>query len=75
LDIYDINMHMIKFEEQINHMYDMTIDEYLYRDCPEKILNKNRNGLRQRYIQWMYENTQKGNELDYLYKMYNSLIH
>ena len=74
LEMYDIDMQMLKFEEHIDYMYEDTINEYLYRECPEKIFDKNRYGLKHKFIQWSYKNTERGNELDYLYKIYNSLI-
>ena len=73
LNLYDINRKISDFENQMICIYENIIANYLYRESPGEILDANSYNLPQKFLEWVYSNTDKGIQLEYLEKIYISL--
>jgi hypothetical protein len=74
IEQYDIYRQISEYNEELYEIYENIIKEYMYIECPVEILDANNYNLPQKFIQWAYENTQKGLKLDYIERIYHSLI-
>jgi hypothetical protein len=75
MNTYNLSIKTIDFEDEIYNMYEDVIKEYIYWQAPEKILDANSYNLPQKFLEWAYNNTDKGIELSYLNDIYIELIH
>jgi hypothetical protein len=80
IDEYDIHRKISEYHEELYQIYSATIKEYMEYECPGEILNTGLNmainisSLHEKFIQWAYENTEIGLELDYIERIYYSLL-
>jgi len=74
IEEYDIYREISEYNSELYEIYENSIKEYMYIECPVEILDANNYNLPQKFIQWAYENTQKGLKLDYIERIYHSLI-
>ena len=74
IEEYDIYREISEYNAELYEIYENSIKEYMYIECPIEILDANNYNLPQKFIQWAYENTQKGLKLDYIERIYHSLI-
>ncbi len=75
MNVYNLSLKTVEFEDEMYEMYENVIKEYIYWQAPGEILNANSYNLPQKFTEWAYKNTKKGAELDYLNSIYNQLIH
>jgi hypothetical protein len=75
MNVYNLSIKTIDFEEEIYYMYEDIIKEYIYWQAPGEILDGNFYNLPQKFLEWAYNNTDKGIELSYLNDIYIELIH
>jgi hypothetical protein len=76
IEEYDIHRKINDYHEELYQIYCSTIKEYMELECPLEILNLGltRDSLQEKFIQWAYENTETGLELDYIERIYYSLL-
>ena len=74
IEQYDIYRQISEYNEELYEIYENVIKEYMYIECPLEILDANNYNLPQKFIQWAYDNTKKGLKLDYIERIYHSLI-
>jgi len=72
---YNLSLKTIDFQDEIFDMYENVIKEYIYWQAPGEILDGNSYNLPQKFLEWAYNNTEKGIELSYLNDIYSELIH
>ncbi len=75
MDLYDLSLKTVNFENEMFEIYENVIKEYIYWQAPCEILDANDYDLPQKFLQWAYENTEKGIELEYLNSIYTEAIH
>jgi len=75
MDAYKLSLKTVEFEDEIYDMYENVIKEYIYWQAPGEILDGNSYNLPQKFLEWAYNNTEKGIELNYLNDIYTELIH
>ncbi len=75
MDEYNLSLKIVDFEDEIFDMYEDVIKEYIYCQAPGEIFDKNSYNLPQKFLEWVYNNTEKGVELNYLNDIYSELIH
>ncbi len=75
MDAYSLSIKTVNFENEMFDMYENVIKEYIYWEAPGEILDANSYNLPQKFVQWAYENTEKGIELDYLNSIYTEVTH
>ena len=75
MDLYDLSLKTVDFENEMFEIYENVIKEYIYWQAPCEILDANDYDLPQKFLQWAYENTEKGIELEYLNSIYTEAIH
>ena len=74
IEEYDIDMHIDEFKNKLYIMYEEVIEEFIKIDCPLEFLNKNSHNLHIRFIDWVYENTKLGKQLEYIKNIYDSIF-
>ena len=72
IEEYDINMRIDEFKNKLYTMYNDVIEEFIKIDCPLEFLNKDSYNLNIRFIDWVYENTKLGKQLEYIKNIYDS---
>lgn len=70
LEEYDISRRVLDFEEEVFGIYHDVVENYMYWEAPGEILNGNNYDLSHKFLQWIYSNTDKGIELEYLEQIY-----
>lgn len=71
---YNIERRVDDYREQLMDIYLTTVHDFLEYDCPLDIFDNNRYCLSNNFINWAYNNTEYGIELEYINKIYNKLI-
>jgi hypothetical protein len=72
IEEYDIELHIDEFKSILYTMYNDVIEEFIKIDCPLEFLNKDSYNLNTRFIDWVYENTKLGKQLEYIKNIYDS---
>jgi hypothetical protein len=73
IEDYDIHRQINEYYDELTEIYDDVVKDYLKYECPLEILDKDRNFLVTDFIEWAYTNTDRGLELEYIEKIYNSI--
>ena len=73
IEDYDIHRQINDYYSELTEIYDNVVKEYLKYECPLEILDKDRNFLVTNFIEWAYNNTDRGLELEYIEQIYNSI--
>ena len=71
IEYYDIQYKIDEFKKIIYEMYIDIIEEFIEIDCPLEFFNKNDRLLHIKFIDWVYDNTDKGIELEYISNIYD----
>ena len=71
IEDYDIHRQINDYRDELIEIYNEVIKDYLKYECPLNILDQDRNFLITNFVEWAYENTDRGLELDYIEKIYN----
>ena len=74
IEEFDVYRKISDYEEELYQIYENVITEYMNNESPLEILDANYYNLPQKFIEWAYINTEKGIQLDYIEKIYHSLI-
>ena len=73
IEDYDIHRQINDYHNELIEIYNEVVKDYLKYECPLGILDQDRNFLSTNFVEWAYENTDRGLELDYIEKIYNSV--
>jgi hypothetical protein len=71
IEDYDIYRQINDYRDELIEIYNEVVKDYLKYECPLNILDQDRNFLITNFVEWAYENTDRGLELDYIEKIYN----
>jgi hypothetical protein len=72
IEEYDIYRKISDYHEELYQIYENVVLEYMDIECPVEILDANNYNLLQKFIEWAYKNTERGNQLDYLERIAES---
>lgn len=73
IEDYDIHRQINDYRDELIEIYNEVVKDYLKYECPLGILDQDRNFLINNFVEWAYENTDRGLELDYIEKIYYSV--
>jgi hypothetical protein len=73
IEDYDIHRQINDYRDELIEIYNEVVKDYLKYECPLGILDQDRNFLINNFVEWAYENTNRGLELDYIEKIYYSV--
>lgn len=73
IEDYDIHRQINDYRDELIEIYNEVVKDYLQYECPLGILDQDRNFLINNFVEWAYENTNRGLELDYIEKIYYSV--
>jgi hypothetical protein len=74
IEEYDIDRQITEYKEKLNNIYIDVFEPFFEYDCPLEIFDINRNNLSFNFIEWLYDNSEFGNDLTYIENIYNILL-
>jgi hypothetical protein len=73
LNQYDVHRKMTDFENEMMEIYENVIGHYIHWQAPLEVFDANKYDLPQQFIQWAYSSTDRGIQLEYLEKIFDTL--